>query len=98
MGRTQRKKQRDADEGDEQEVHAQVENLRRWLRTYAQAEQSGRAAPLTEPVLAHLEETIEALRVSDDDLRLHLDTLRRNAARMEQERAQIGRASCRESV
>lgn len=87
MGRTQRKKQRDADEGDEQEVHAQVENLRRWLRTYAQAEQSGRAAPLTEPVLAHLEETIEALRVSDDDLRLHLDTLRRNAARMEQERA-----------
>lgn len=87
MGRTQRKKQRDADAGDEQEVHAQVENLRRWLRTYAQAEQSGHAAPLTEPVLAHLEETIEALRVSDDDLRLHLDTMRRNAARMEQERA-----------
>lgn len=87
MGRTQSRTRDDADAGDEQELHVQVENLRRWLRTYAQAEQSGHAAPLTEPVLATLEETIEALRVSDDDLRLHLDSLRRNATRMEQERA-----------
>ena len=87
MGRTQRTTRDDAEAGDEQELHVQVENLRRWLRTYAQAEQSGHAAPLTEPVLATLEETIEALRVSDDDLRLHLDSMRRNAARMEQERA-----------
>ncbi len=75
------------EENGEEEVHRQVENLRRWLRTYAAAEQSGQAAPLTEPALAHLEATVEALRVSDDDLRFHLDALRRNALRMEQERA-----------
>ena len=85
MGRTQEQK-RDADAGDEQEVHIQVENLRRWLHTYAQAEQSGRAVPLAEPVLAQLEATIEALSVSDDDLRLHLDAMRRATARTEQER------------
>ncbi len=75
------------EENGEDEVHRQVENLRRWLRTYAAAEQSGPAAPLTEPALASLEETVEALRVSDDDLRFHLDALRRNASRMDQERA-----------
>ncbi len=73
--------------GDEKAVHQQVENLRRWLRSYAQAERKGMAAPLSEPVLTQLEQTIEALSVSDDDLRLHLDALRRNAARLEQERA-----------
>lgn len=71
---------------EESDVHQRVENLRRWLRTYARAEQRGLAGPLSEGVLSQLEQAIESLTASDEDLRFHLDTARLTAAHLEDER------------